>query len=65
MPTMDLSHMVSANLEFYYYNRSWGGDIVLSAYSILGKMRSSGDDSLIRLAKAVYLYGASANTYFG
>ncbi len=60
-----ISGIDPANMDNTVTVNTSEGDIVLSAYSILGKMRSSGDDSLIRLAKAVYLYGASANSYFG
>ena len=40
------------------------GDIVMTANAIIKMMLNSNDAKLVTLAKAMYLYGAAANTYF-
>ena len=40
------------------------GDIVMTANAIIKMMLSSNDSKLVTLAKAMYIYGAAANTYF-
>ena len=41
------------------------GDIVLTANAIMKIMANAGSENLATLAKAMYLYGAAANNYFG
>ena len=40
------------------------GDIVMTANAIIKMMLNSNDAKLVTLAKAMYLYGVAANTYF-
>ena len=40
------------------------GNIVMTANAIIKMMLNSNDAKLVTLAKAMYLYGAAANTYF-
>ena len=40
------------------------GDIVMTANAIIKLMLNSNDAKLVTLAKAMYLYGVAANTYF-
>jgi hypothetical protein len=40
------------------------GNIVMSANAIMKMMANSNDEKMVTLAKAMYLYGAAADTYF-
>ena len=41
------------------------GNIVMTANSVMKAMAGSSDEKMVTLAKAMYLYGAAANAYFG
>ena len=41
------------------------GDIVMTANFVMKAMAGSSDEKMVTLAKAMYLYGAAANAYFG
>ncbi|MBE6740933.1 MAG: hypothetical protein E7570_01380, partial [Ruminococcaceae bacterium] len=53
-----------ANMDNTITVNTSDGDIVMTANAIIKMMLNSNDAKLVTLAKAMYLYGAAANTYF-
>ena len=53
-----------ANMDNTITVNTSNGDIVMTANAIIKMMLNSNDAKLVTLAKAMYLYGAAANTYF-
>ena len=59
-----ISGIEPANMDNTFTVVTDKGDIVMSANAIMKLMANSNDANLVTLAKAMYLYGAAANTYF-
>jgi len=59
-----ISGIEPANMDNTFTVVTDKGNIVMSANAIMKLMANSTDTNLVTLAKAMYLYGAAADTYF-
>ena len=59
-----ISGIEPANMDNTFTVVTDKGNISMSANAIMKMMANSTDTNLVTLAKAMYLYGAAANTYF-
>ena len=59
-----ISGIEPANMDNSFTVVTDKGNIVMSANAIMKMMANSSDEKLVTLAKAMYLYGAAADTFF-
>lgn len=59
-----ISGIEPANMDNTFTVVTDKGNIVMSANAIMKMMAKSSDEKMVTLAKAMYLYGAAADTYF-
>ena len=62
---INVKGIIAANMNKTITIYTSEGEIVFTANSIMKAMAKSSNTNLANMAKAMYLYGASASSYFG